>query len=194
MPRLAHTYPLAQNRCGHCNQGFPTRTAVRRHISHSPRCQAAVLRNPALRDAAKGEQGHSIQGVKTYADDVEPDADVEPEFFASHEEGLDDHHESVHLELEHEGDLDHGNNDREACQRFAREFDEGRAGDVLGSAKTAFETMKDLQDASGQCAYAPFADCDEWELADWLVNNVNQGATDKYLKLGIVSHINPCGD
>ncbi|KAF8431623.1 hypothetical protein L210DRAFT_837540, partial [Boletus edulis BED1] len=56
--------------------------------------------------------------------------------------------------------------------------------------QTAFESMKDLQDASGQCAYAPFADRSEWELADWLVKNVNQGATDKFLKLGIVSHIN----
>ncbi|KAG6369748.1 hypothetical protein JVT61DRAFT_13618 [Boletus reticuloceps] len=194
MPRLAHTYPLAKNRCGHCNQGFPTQ--MRRHISHSPRCQAAVLQKLALRDTAEGEPGHasSIQGVKTYTDDVDPDADLEPEFFASHEEDLDDHHKSVHLELEHEGDLVHDNNDHEACRRFAHKFDEGQAGDVLGSAKTAFESMKDLQDTSGQCAYALFADHDEWELADWLVNNVNQGATDKFLKLGIMSHINPCGN
>ncbi|KAF8124416.1 hypothetical protein EV363DRAFT_1178044, partial [Boletus edulis] len=37
--------------------------------------------------------------------------------------------------------------------------------------------------------YAPFVDRSEWELAGWLVKNVNQRATDGLLKLPVVSSI-----
>ena len=34
----------------------------------------------------------------------------------------------------------------------------------------------------------PFADEEEWELAQWLMKNVMQTATDQFLKLKGVSH------
>jgi hypothetical protein len=134
-----------------------------------------------------GVEGNG-QGVETYTDNVNPDIDMDsdPFLLAGHDRGLDNHDGPVHSE--------HDSTKAETCQRYAREFDEGCATDVLGSAKTAFESMKDLQEASGQGAYAPFADQSEWELADWLVKNVNQRATDEFLKLLIVSHINPCSE
>jgi len=39
----------------------------------------------------------------------------------------------------------------------------------------------------GQHPWALFEDQDEWELVEWLMMNVGQNATDKYLKLLIVS-------
>ncbi|KAN0094971.1 hypothetical protein V8E55_003258 [Tylopilus felleus] len=70
-------------------------------------------------------------------------------------------------------------------QPYVCEYDEGRAADVLGSAKTMFQSMKDLQEVSGRGAYTPFTDHHEWELADWLIMNVNQRATNELLKLPI---------
>lgn len=34
--------------------------------------------------------------------------------------------------------------------------------------------------------WAPFADQEAWELAQWVITNVGQNATDKFLKLPIV--------
>ncbi|KAI6006884.1 hypothetical protein EDD15DRAFT_2383857 [Pisolithus albus] len=34
---------------------------------------------------------------------------------------------------------------------------------------------------------SPFEDCEEWELAQWLINNVNQRATDEFLKLQLLT-------
>ena len=133
------------------------------------------MRNAACRHTTRGDQGVSDdegngQDVETYTDNVNPDIDMDPNPFppASHDGGQDDHDRPVCSEFEHDS-MNAG-----TCQRYVHEFDEGCAADVLGSAKTAFELMKDLQETSGQGAYAPFADHSEWELADWLVKNMNQ--------------------
>lgn len=181
MPRHTQPYPFARNQCDYCGQVFPTRTGVRRHIGHSPRCQAIALRNVSKSDqGAEGltdeDSEANGQGVHTTGADHTnsgPEVDMDPDILLGHEAGLDNDSDSAH------------------AQRYAREYDEGPVANVLGSEKTAFETMKDLQEASGQSSYAPFKDRSEWELAAWLVKNVNQRATDEYLKLPIVSHIQP---
>jgi hypothetical protein len=184
MPRGTHPYPFAQHQCGYCGQVFPTVTGVRRHISHSPRCQAAVLRN-AVRGDQGGDQGvNSEVRTDNEGNGEGVDMDVYPDHNPGGEGGLDDHDRPVH------SDFEHNCINAEKRERYACEYDEGCAADVLGSAQTAFERMKDLQDASAQGAYALFADRREWELADWLMKNANQRATDEFLKLPIVSHIN----
>ncbi|KAI5981382.1 hypothetical protein EDD15DRAFT_2115623, partial [Pisolithus albus] len=50
-----------------------------------------------------------------------------------------------------------------------------------------FEKMKELQDCFGGSAYSPFEDREDWELAQWLIDNVNQRAADEFLKLPVVS-------
>ena len=40
---------------------------------------------------------------------------------------------------------------------------------------------------NGDSPWAPFKDEEKWKLAQWLITNVGQNATDKYLKLPIVS-------
>ena len=40
----------------------------------------------------------------------------------------------------------------------------------------------------GKLPWEPFSSQDEWELARWLINHVNQKGTDTYLKLPIVSY------
>jgi hypothetical protein len=62
------------------------------------------------------------------------------------------------------------------------------AGTAGVSAQTHFETMLAEQRAKRLDPWAPFEDEEEWGLAQWLMLNVGQNATDKYLKLPIVSN------
>jgi len=71
--------------------------------------------------------------------------------------------------------------------RYAQEFTAAHVADILGLASTAFERIQASQEASGAGIYTPFADEREWELAEWLIRNVNQHTTDEFLKLPIVS-------
>ncbi|KAI9453445.1 hypothetical protein HD554DRAFT_2031914 [Boletus coccyginus] len=45
-----------------------------------------------------------------------------------------------------------------------------------------------FQDSTKKGTYVPFADYDEWELAQWLIKTINQHATDKFLKLPITKN------
>jgi hypothetical protein len=62
------------------------------------------------------------------------------------------------------------------------------AGTPKASAQTYFEKLLAEQRAKGEDPWAPFADEEEWGLAQWLMLNVGQNATDKFLKLPIVSN------
>ncbi|KAI6016622.1 hypothetical protein BKA83DRAFT_4473351 [Pisolithus microcarpus] len=41
--------------------------------------------------------------------------------------------------------------------------------------QTAFENMREVQDGFGGSAYSPFEDREDWELAQWLINNLPTG-------------------
>jgi len=71
--------------------------------------------------------------------------------------------------------------------RFAQEFSEKPAADIISHEETSFEQMKYYQDTTGEGAYAPFSNHKEWELAQWLIKNMNQCAMKEFLKLSIVS-------
>jgi hypothetical protein len=57
----------------------------------------------------------------------------------------------------------------------------------IGQGKTKFEVLHEEQEGLGQSIYAPFANEEEWELAQWLSRRVGQKGIDEYLKLSIVS-------
>ena len=61
------------------------------------------------------------------------------------------------------------------------------AGQPIQKEKTEFEMFRDSDRASGTQPWEPFLSKKEWELATWLMKNVNQRATEEYLKLPIVS-------
>ncbi|KAJ7705072.1 hypothetical protein B0H16DRAFT_1346536 [Mycena metata] len=86
-------------------------------------------------------------------------------------------------EVEDEGDP-------ENFGRFVEPFEneeEGRApaGTPLETGKTLFERMYADQNAKNGTDFGPFRDEEEWDLARWLMKNVNQTGTDEYLKLPI---------
>jgi len=75
--------------------------------------------------------------------------------------------------------------DEETYPRYVKEFP--TRAEELGDGKMAFEEIFEEQKAKGESPWAPFADKDEWELARWLVKNVNQRATEEFLKMPGVS-------
>jgi len=70
--------------------------------------------------------------------------------------------------------------------RWIRDYP-GPAGTPGRPAQSYFEMVRDEQKINGDPPWAPFKDEEEWGLAQWLITNVCQNATDKYLKLPIVS-------
>ncbi|KAH7908431.1 hypothetical protein BJ138DRAFT_1012802 [Hygrophoropsis aurantiaca] len=69
--------------------------------------------------------------------------------------------------------------------RFAQVFPDENAAEILRAGETVFEQLKRRQEADGASPFGPFADAEEWGLAQWLVKNVNQSATEELLKLPI---------
>ncbi|KAG5649098.1 hypothetical protein H0H81_006309, partial [Sphagnurus paluster] len=57
----------------------------------------------------------------------------------------------------------------------------------LQQGNTQFGQWKEAQEASGESAWAPFENQEEWDLAQWLIKTVGQTSIDEYLKLPIVS-------
>ncbi|KIK26765.1 hypothetical protein PISMIDRAFT_94556, partial [Pisolithus microcarpus 441] len=91
-----------------------------------------------------------------------------------------------HVAQVEDADDDEDTGDRQnRLSRYACEYDEGPVADILGTGQTAFENMREVQDGFGGSTYSPFEDREDWELAQWLINNVNQRATDEFLKLQV---------
>jgi hypothetical protein len=63
----------------------------------------------------------------------------------------------------------------------------GNAGKQGDQAQSYFEKLRGEQKRHGLSPWTPFRDGEEWELAQWLMMNVGQNSTDKFLKLPIVS-------
>jgi hypothetical protein len=70
-------------------------------------------------------------------------------------------------------------------QRFPVSYP-GDAARILGRGETAFGRRRNELEASGKSKWEPFADQDEWELAEWLMKRVNQTGTEEFLKLSVV--------
>ena len=78
------------------------------------------------------------------------------------------------------------NDDQPASQARYSESYPRSAGQPICKEKTDFEKFcRDDSDA-GRPPWDPFTSKKEWELATWLINNVNQRATEEYLNLPIV--------
>ena len=73
-----------------------------------------------------------------------------------------------------------------ASGRFTEQYP-GVTATILGKKMTIFESMEAAELENDENEWAPFLDEDEWELAQFLMQNVGQKKMDKYLKLKIVS-------
>jgi len=81
--------------------------------------------------------------------------------------------------------------DEDAPGRYAEEYNPMDVAHILQKLQTPFNTLKDDQHnvGLGEQPWAPFKDEEEWELAQFLIEDVSQRAAKKYLKLSIVSEL-----
>ena len=59
----------------------------------------------------------------------------------------------------------------------------------VGQGKNKFQLIYERQLNEGRNMYSPFANDQEWELAQWLSRRVGQKGIDEYLKLSMVSTV-----
>jgi hypothetical protein len=79
--------------------------------------------------------------------------------------------------------------------RYIENFpEEHLAGATWGRCKPMFESLDEEQKRLGGSRWAPFKDEEEWQLAEWLIQNVGQKQTDIFLKLPIVSYFSICSN
>ena len=162
-----HNIQRADHICHHCKRTFLTTGGVRRHIAHSVLCrqQRQTMQHAQCAPGGRGSD-HEIEvggmDLPNEGNDFNMgDVDFDPP--GSHEDRAVELHKDGHMAVDGE----------EYFLRFAEEFLVHPTADVLGQATTPFKHMRQFQDASGSGMYAPFADCDEWELTQWLIKNMN---------------------
>ena len=74
-------------------------------------------------------------------------------------------------------------------RRFIEAFP-GPVGVPVGRGQTKFDLIYENQVEEGKNNFSPFANDEEWGLAQWLSRRVGQKAIDEYLNLSMVSLVN----
>ena len=83
--------------------------------------------------------------------------------------------------------IDEDEDDKE-YERWTEDFPKP-AGIPIWPMKFYFKKVQDNQKQHGEVPWAPFHDMEEWELGQFLLLNLGQSVTDKFLKLPIVSKV-----
>jgi len=187
---LRHNIQRADHTCNYCKRTFTTAGGVCQHIAHSVQCQEQwevdvqyACRAPGSQDAEHSDMDDIFKGI----DLPDEGNDINMGDHAPVHFNAPGGHEDRVAELREDESTESTVEDEDHFPCFAEEFSAHAAADILGRDVTPFEQMRLYQDGSGGGMYTPFADRDEWELAQWLVKNVNQRATEEFLKLPIVS-------
>lgn len=185
---------LASHKCFYCRKTLPTLKGLRSHLTQRKICRDALRRVTEKRsptkkstedeDSEMGDMQEDDLGFGASMDDVEPilfdhtqqQDDNQPNPSSSRDQQPDRRPRVEEVEDEESG----------THRRWLKDFPLP-AGTRLRQARSYFETVREEQRRNGDDPWAPFKDEEEWELAQWLITNVGQNATDKYLKLPIVS-------
>jgi hypothetical protein len=194
--------------CGFCGKLCSTAHGLKRHIEITPDCKKAS-------HADFGQYAKSIwDDVPANPDNVgqqqQPTLPIQPDMPDFHleedieiEEGM-FYGEEGNLPPPPQQQLDElqpwpqqaavpvvpDNEEINNCDgaRYIENFPaEHLAGATWGSCKTLFESLDEEQKREGGSRWAPFEDEEEWQLAEWLIQNVGQKQTDRFLRLPIVS-------
>lgn len=167
-------------RCQNCASKFSTDSQLARHIGHKKSCE--VYYN-SQSDSRKSRTNNDVPVV----DDTIMDFDLPSSLPVDYEipSFIPDIRRSPSISIE---DIEGGHECIQARQRYAKSYPQSqRAGETFGRAATQFERMKDERENAAEGHWAPFESQEEYELAEWLIKNVNQRAMDDFLKLPIVS-------
>ena len=173
--------------CGFCLKEFGKAKHVQLHIANTPKCRTTRDREIDHRSASPlvdtGSSDPNPLGLDPMADNM--DEFVGHDYFPS--ERINE--EVVKTNKRDRSQSRHTTADtpRAASERYAEDYNTADVAHILRKSQTAFEILKESQNGLGEKPWVPFKDKDEWELAQFLITEVSQTATDKYLKLPIVS-------
>ena len=184
----AHRKP----RCGFCLKELLNAKHVRLHIANTRKCRKAQVReterrsqSPPVDSSSDANAGNFPDPNSMVADDM--DAFAGHDYISSERVATNDartRNQSHPVESE---DVE----DEDAPGRYAEEYNPTDVAHILRKLQTPFDTLKDDQRNAGlgEQPWAPFKDEEEWELAQFLIEDVSQRAANKYLKLLIVSEL-----
>ena len=183
--------PPKNARCLYCSKAFPSQNAVRLHVSATLSCNKTWKKQFSQENSKPPQdlplkthneispltpslsEGPTDDEMDTIADNFNlPSTPTAPlEAIGEDVTSLSSRPNNF------KGDL-HG-------LRFSEQYPRPIA-NPIGFQKTRFEKQCEEDKTNGKPCWEPFSSQDEWELARWLINNVNQKVTDKYLKLPMV--------
>ena len=157
------------SRCNYCHKELRSDSAMKQHIAATPRCKHAwekdilasnsnTISKPNITDLEVDDVGLDEPNSWVDLQDDVPDPSPEPA--------------SPSKRVTH--------------QRFVEVYPRP-VGIPTGPGNSTFQCLRDIQLQEGRGDHSPFADKEEWELAQWLSRRVGQKAIDEYLKLSIVS-------
>jgi hypothetical protein len=189
---LSQTTMSASYKCVYCRKILPTLKGLRSHITQSKSCRDALRRITKKRSPTKKSRDEDSE-ISNISNSERMDQD-EPMLFNPLQTDVD----SNQYDPTSSSANDHDHHDRRARVEEVEDEEAGTqsrwikdyprpAGTPGQSAQSYFEMVREEQKKNGDSPWAPFKDEEEWELAQWLISNVGQNATDKYLKLPIVS-------
>lgn len=192
------------HRCKYClRTDFPCRSAVTRHIRKAVACSTAWNNELALLgNIHVFDEPHNFAPAPAPAppsdllEAPQPDSDVDMTFELENgfqfpldpQESSEDDEEppSKRARVEDVEDDDEDDLPQRNEARWVEDYPTPVA-EVIATAKTMFEEWEENQKLTGSGRWAPFENEEEWEIAQWLMKHVGQGAIDEYLKLNIVS-------
>lgn len=181
------------HRCGFCLKEFGRARHVQLHIANTPKCRTARDRAINRRSAPPSVDTGPSDPNPLDLDHMEDNMDE----FIGHDDV--DYFPSERLVVNDEAFNEAAKTNKRdrsqsrhtapqtASERYAEDYNTADVAHILRKTQTAFEILKESQNGLGEKPWAPFKDKDEWELAQFLITEVSQTATDKYLKLPIVS-------
>lgn len=164
---MAHTF-----RCRYCGKHLPTTKGLRIHIARKTSCRQSrkcVLSKKYQKSAGDaGSRAPIVEDVET-EDLQEPLAEAaEPSVNST----VPPHLKATPMEINR-------------AERWVETYPRS-AGATNGRGQSDFSKLREEQIKNGENLWGPFESQDEWELAQWLHQNVGHNATDKFLKLSIV--------
>lgn len=196
MPPPKNPLPDRRHICRFCARLLPTRQGLRAHLAQRSQCRHAFQRAKARLAQDSGTADHDVfPGPPAPENEPDDDHDMTYAFDVNHNTPpAQDHAAATNPfrttveEVPDEGEpgLDHGGLPKIP---FVEDYPRP-AGSTYGTAETFFETYRFAKEAVKEHPWAPFADAEEWELAQWLMTSgLTKKAIEKFLKLKIVSSL-----
>ena len=179
-------------RCPYCAKTLPTGKSVRQHVAASQSCTKLWEIHQLAKKPTKSKKNQPSSSLSSPPDfdlDIDPGTDNFSHDFVLPQEDPElpiPRNPSPDLNPPVDNDAEDRDDQPTSQSRYSEAYPHSAA-QPIRKEKTDFEKFRDNDSAAGKQPWEPFSSKKEWELATWLIRNVNQRATEQYLNLPMVS-------